>query len=676
MFVQKIHNTPQKKYQENEFFQVIRKIGNLAFRTLLSGNFLLQRQSVIKEIGWEVFDYGLLIGHNDFHKLVRDVTADIYVAFPHTSIQEFLGAFFFMCAIDDGESVEKLLSKHIQSFLARNPSFLYFCVWLLSGDAPSSTLRNKHDVFEKLVNYMVDLISSMNLSPDDIRSAVTKAGCENNEPLIKYWSRVLVHCQTSRIFYFGYQHLVDWAVGEVIDRLCPYLGPKLKTFNTIFTNHCQATRISMMSDITLQVTKSYDRYDYINKTLDCRINPIPYYDSKKVIAIIKYCGYLAKDPCLHVFSESCTDMLEQLQLSLKSLRALHFYCCVEVESFPTSPNLSRVTLCSQECERGTIEALCKAVKDGLMPRLSHLNLINCEMTSALTLLQPKWPNLTHLNLFSCSFVEQDFSTLFMTPHLSTEIFPRLTSLGLSFGQNYRDTLLLQKFVKFSWHMLAELFIVLANGQQFSDFALLLPKIPKIAVLGLCLEEYGKEIDMQKLQLEILDNLRDLSLRRFLVTGFDVSLLSEDLRRTHLRKLDLSGTPDLSGKLRLLFGKHFPLLETLILRHCKLDGDDLNSLAAAFHEHKIPEIKHLDVSGNFIHNQRYRLENFFAYSCNWNQLRNLNFMGTLTLSEELNTFVASGCLRTLHELTICICIYQQLGNYNPVGKSRKTLRLRL
>ena len=60
-------------------------VGKLALKTLLSGNPLLQRSVVIKEVGPDAFDYGLLIGHEDF-RLIRDETANIFVTFPHRSI--------------------------------------------------------------------------------------------------------------------------------------------------------------------------------------------------------------------------------------------------------------------------------------------------------------------------------------------------------------------------------------------------------------------------------------------------------------------------------------------------------------------------------------------------------------------------------------------------------------
>ena len=45
-------------------------IGNLALKTLLSGDPLLRGADVIREVSSDAFDFGLLIGHEDAHRLI------------------------------------------------------------------------------------------------------------------------------------------------------------------------------------------------------------------------------------------------------------------------------------------------------------------------------------------------------------------------------------------------------------------------------------------------------------------------------------------------------------------------------------------------------------------------------------------------------------------------------
>ena len=84
----------------------------MALKTLLSGDPLLKRSDVIREIGEDAFDYGLLIGHEEAHMLIRDETADMLVAFPHRNIQEFLGALYFIWMLDKGEEIQSLLGDN------------------------------------------------------------------------------------------------------------------------------------------------------------------------------------------------------------------------------------------------------------------------------------------------------------------------------------------------------------------------------------------------------------------------------------------------------------------------------------------------------------------------------------------------------------------------------------
>ena len=86
------------EYHKSKFVEMVTKVGKIAFQTLLSGNPLMKKGDVIREVGPDAFDCGLLIGHED-SRLLKDETADIFVTFPHRSIQEFLAACLFHARI-------------------------------------------------------------------------------------------------------------------------------------------------------------------------------------------------------------------------------------------------------------------------------------------------------------------------------------------------------------------------------------------------------------------------------------------------------------------------------------------------------------------------------------------------------------------------------------------------
>ena len=122
-----------REFNQNNFVTDMRKIGKLALETLLSGKPLLKRSDVMNEVGMEAFEYGLLIGHEDF-RLIADETADISVTFPHRSIQEFLGALYFILCLIEGVSVQSLLGDDPEkSLFFTNPLFFYFANWVACG---------------------------------------------------------------------------------------------------------------------------------------------------------------------------------------------------------------------------------------------------------------------------------------------------------------------------------------------------------------------------------------------------------------------------------------------------------------------------------------------------------------------------------------------------------------
>ena len=112
-------------FETRSFLSSLKSLGKLALETLLSGNPLLQRGQIMAEHGPDAFDFGLLIGHEDAHSLIRDETADIFVTFPHRSILEFVGAFYFVLNVWKKQNVN-FKNKAFCEYL-KNPLFSEFC---------------------------------------------------------------------------------------------------------------------------------------------------------------------------------------------------------------------------------------------------------------------------------------------------------------------------------------------------------------------------------------------------------------------------------------------------------------------------------------------------------------------------------------------------------------------
>ena len=100
-----------KEYTDEGFVKSITLVGKLALKTLLSGDPFMKRKDILKEVGEEAFDYGLIIGHEDVHLLVRNESADIYVTFSHRSIPDFFRSFLFDSTAERRENIGNVMWK-------------------------------------------------------------------------------------------------------------------------------------------------------------------------------------------------------------------------------------------------------------------------------------------------------------------------------------------------------------------------------------------------------------------------------------------------------------------------------------------------------------------------------------------------------------------------------------
>ena len=147
-------------FEKDQFMKSMVRIGKLALKTLISGNPLMKRSDVIEEVGPCAFDYGLLIGHEDF-RLIRDETADIFVTFPHRSIQEFLGALYFVWMLNNGDEIESsfVFEDRYPVFLT-NPLFFQFCLWLMSCSKKYLDFENSSQIHDVLTSACLKYINT------------------------------------------------------------------------------------------------------------------------------------------------------------------------------------------------------------------------------------------------------------------------------------------------------------------------------------------------------------------------------------------------------------------------------------------------------------------------------------------------------------------------------------
>ena len=175
----------------------ITAICKIAFHTLLTENPLFRRSKVVEEVGPNAFDYGLLIGHEDGHMLIQDETADIFVTFPHRSLQEFLGAFYFIQALDKGNSIHSLQGDNVEPLFMTNPLFLYFCLWFLQHSVGYFTFKNLENVYHTIQDHILKRINITNFNIATDFPAIDIVN-KNDKAASNFLGDILSKCQNVR----------------------------------------------------------------------------------------------------------------------------------------------------------------------------------------------------------------------------------------------------------------------------------------------------------------------------------------------------------------------------------------------------------------------------------------------------------------------------------------------
>ncbi len=78
-------------FDVDQWNQIMIKLGKMARRGLERGELLYKISDIENEVGKEAFNFGIIVGYRD-RRIIRDLSADLWVCFLHRSIQEFLAA--------------------------------------------------------------------------------------------------------------------------------------------------------------------------------------------------------------------------------------------------------------------------------------------------------------------------------------------------------------------------------------------------------------------------------------------------------------------------------------------------------------------------------------------------------------------------------------------------------
>ena len=625
------------EFKASEFVRVMKLVGKLAFETLVTGKSLLQRSEVIEEVGTEAFDYGLLIGHEDF-RLIRGESEDILVTFPHRSIQEFLGSLYFVLMLIEGVSYKTLLGKHSQRpIFMMNPLFLQFCMWLLHSDKGHFNLQNTADVSDQLALYVSRKIASEELIIQNIRKVYPALNiyAETDTLASQFLASVIRKCNMTKILTFAYrttQSDVDiLQYKPVMNIVFKSLRPLMQNLLYVHFPHVRVT--CLKSKIVVNVTNAESAYLVTD------------YGYSLLHVILDNCRYLTTDPCLFIYSKLKSHTKLEIQPDLTTVREIHLTEGIHLTSIHNCQSLSQISASGQSSTQNFIATL-QLINEPLS-NLRSLRLFDCGGTNVSSLQRVKLPGLKDLRLHGCALRGADTARKF------AKSFPNLESIGLTINETSEE-LIGSECISTWQNTLAELFLEFEDNGRCSLVLSTLTDLPNLTELGLSLSQ-SRSVKQPIFPEDFDSPIESLTLHRFIISGFGFKNVTNIIELCRLRKLDLSHTSNMSWCLSVFTREHFPVLKTLILSDCGMNALGLCTLAKANLEGRLPELRTLDISRSrrtmFAPQLHISVESLFHGFCSWNQLYSLSIRDVIPLGQDLNAYIRAGYLASLQELSV-------------------------
>ena len=627
-------------YDSDQFEKAMISIGKLAFKTLLSGDPLLKRDDVIREIGENAFDYGLLIGHEDF-RLISNETADIFVTFPHRSIQEFLGALYFIWMLDMGYEIQLILGIDSSKLIFLTDTlFLQFCLWFLREDQKYLTLRNKHKVYQRMVHYCVELFNEEELDMQRIDRTYpaldisSKSVYAKNKLRVSFLGDILMKCNKASSLVLSHRHTLNQFFG--------FINPNLKSIT--FIKHGWATH-----------SVSYIKSNEIAIKADTST-------LTKLSVIVKHYKKSMNDPIVHLFVRNLISLdystnkppllnVKTVHLSYTNILPHKLKEACKLITF--SPNLTQLFLediHSDKITQWVINELC----GDIVLNLHHFSLVDCDgMAGELpVLIKSTWPHLQHLNLLETPLSEDDLKFLCLSCNGPKKTLPNLVSLCLTVPEGMSTDAFCAKLFLLSWLELTKLYVDYKFDSDTDGLsnAIIDHKLPNLTCLKIRMVTTTQQT-RKPLCLDQLTNFQNLYLDNCIPhDGFQIVL-----NNLLLSEMSISSYDGLTGNLSSLIGVYFPKLSALTLSNCALTSQDLASIAQANVEGSFPVLKYFDISCNELTLPQFKL--LFSENSTWSELLSLDIRWMFKDDEDdqvvdyMNDIVSRGCLPSLQKLGI-------------------------
>ena len=337
------------------------------------------------------FDYGLLIGHEDF-RLIPDETGDIFVTFPHRSIQEFLGALYFILCLLDGVSVQSLLGHNPEkSLFLQNQLFFCFANWVTCGSKDYfPTIQQKCGkaaealklyILEHMDQVQLDLRCLTSRFPSlDIGTAVMK----KDEVSLSILAEVLGSFRNVRDLNL-YDFLpLQWNVlWWILGKLLPLLETSLRSIMV------SRSRCSFMPCIETD-------------GISIGLRGIGVDQSHMIVDLLmRLCSSADRKASVFIFSlgqsvDGVSERLELFSIVHENIRSLHVLETKPYIAPSKKPKMPLQRLCLKIASTDLVSDLSRHMRNGSLSRLTDISIATVPLVGCL--FEKEWSQLTHLTL--------------------------------------------------------------------------------------------------------------------------------------------------------------------------------------------------------------------------------------------------------------------------------------
>ena len=374
------------KFKLDDFLQVLKSVAKLALATLKSNNPLLEKSEVLSVVGKDAFEYGLFAGHEDF-RLIGDLTADIYVTYPHRSLEEFFGSFGFCQALSEGNSVEEILGTNSRnSLLLVNPLFLKFTLWFLS--ITDFDFQQRDECYAKITSYVATHIDDVEFDPEETREKypafdVLSSATPTDDLKVNFFRDTFAKCKNIKVLRIrSGVGLVTWTFMKEVDMV-------LKLINRDFLNNLTKITVGDLEPrdtddhaLTLAIDSEYtDALQVLNLLLHDRNlshrNPQVYlrlgFDDEDQFDVIKIMAKEVKELCKYIkelrFKYTPSGLLLDEASTNFTLKASG--------KFPYCPVFRHLMVKRGHIDGSVPSAFREALRDGKLPNFRSVDLYNC-----------------------------------------------------------------------------------------------------------------------------------------------------------------------------------------------------------------------------------------------------------------------------------------------------------